>query len=303
MTKKIINIGSLLVAVAFCVAFEGNNNQVQKSDGGPPYNTNAPGDKTCSGSEGANNCHSGGIPDNSGPGTPSILFSGGTVYVPGQTYTITPKIFHSTRNRFGFQIVSLKDSTNTFIGTPILIDTNVTRMQQPTWGTGQDRIYVMHRLAGSYPSIANTGEWTYKWTAPLTNVGNISFYACYNAANNNNTNDPGDQTYWAKITISPSAVGIADINGNNPSITVYPNPAQDFVNLEYIFDKPTFIKADLINIEGKLIQQLIQEHQVSGKYVEKIIFNNVVSSGTYFIRSTIAGREFLKKILIETNRT
>ena len=299
MTKKIINIGSLLVVVALCVAFEGNNNKVQKSDGGPPYNTNAPGDKSCSGAEGANNCHGGGIPDNSGPGTPSILFSGGTVYVPGQTYTITPKIYHSTLMRFGFQIVSLKDSTNMFIGTPTLIDTNLTRMQQPTWGTGQDRKYVMHRLAGSYPSIANTGKWIYKWTAPSTNVGNISFYACYLAANNNNTNDAGDQTYWAKITISPSSVGIAQLNEPNPTISVYPNPAQDFINLTYTFNQPINIKADLINMEGKVIQKLIVEHQVSGEYKEKVEFNETVASGINFVRSTIDGKEFLKKILIK----
>src|SRR5437016_930850 len=106
MTKKFPGIAFLFFTVIISVAFVGNDNQVQKSDGGPPYNTNAPGEKTCSGVEGANSCHSGGIPDNSGPGTPSIVFSGGTTYVPGQTYTITPTIYHPTRNRFGFQIVS-----------------------------------------------------------------------------------------------------------------------------------------------------------------------------------------------------
>ncbi len=297
MTKKLIGIATLFFILIFCAAFIGNDS-VQKSDGGPPYNTNAPGEKTCSGVEGANSCHSGGIPDNSGPGTPSILFSGGTTYVPGQTYTITPKIYHPTRNRFGFQIVSISDNNGAFEGTVSLIDTNKTRMQIPTWGSYQDRNFVMHRLAGSYPTIANTGSWTYKWTAPSANVGNISFYACFNAVNNNNTNDGGDETYYTKITINPSAVGIAEISSDNIRISVYPNPCSEYVYLFYSLTGSTSLKAELINLEGKFAQSLIQEKTVFGLYSEKIELPEV-PVGMYFIKSNVGGKESLQKIYIK----
>ncbi len=300
MAKKIVLIAFFFIVIGASLAFIGDVNKVMKSDGGPPYNTNAPGEKTCSGAEGANGCHSGGIADNSGPATTSIVFSGGTTYVPGQTYTITPTISHPTRNRFGFQIVSLKDSTNLFVGTITLIDTNKTRMQQPTWGSYQDRIFTMHRLAGSYPTSSNTGQWSYKWTAPPFNQGKISFYACFLAANNNNTNDAGDETYYTKITINPATTGmIENKEEEGISVSVYPNPASTFVTLSYIFNKPSIIKSDLINIEGKLVQELIKENLVNGLFKEKIFFNEDVPDGLYFIKNTINDKTVLQKIFIK----
>jgi hypothetical protein len=298
VAKKIVLIAVFFIVIGASLAFIGDGNKTLKSDGGPPYNTNAPGEKTCSGAEGANGCHSGGIPDNSGPATTSIIFSGGTTYVPGQTYTITPTISHPSRNRFGFQIVSLKDSNNLFVGTINLIDTNKTRMQQPTWGSYQDRIFTMHRLAGSYPTSPNTGQWSYKWTAPPYNQGKISFYACFLAANNNNTNDGGDETYYAKITINAATSGIIE-NKETEGISVYPNPASTFVTLSYIFNKPSLIRSDLINIEGKLVQILINEHIANGHFKEKIFFNEDVPDGFYFIKNTINNKAVLQKIIIK----
>jgi hypothetical protein len=298
MANKLVKISSLIVMIALCVAFIGHDN-VHKSAGAPVYVTNAPGEQTCSSPEGTNPCHGGGIPDNSGAGTPSILFSGGTIYVPGQTYTVTAKITHPVSNRFGFEIVSLKDSNNAFVGTLALIDPNKTQTVQPTIGSFLDRIYVTHQLIGTYPTTSHVGLWTYKWTAPPYNVGNISFYACYNAANNNNTNDAGDETYWAKITLTPSAIGIEQVNKNSFNISVYPNPAKDFVNIEYEFNTPANVKADLINIEGKIVQQLIQQHQMQGEYKERVLLNESLSQGIYFVKNTIDGKEFLKKIQIE----
>lgn len=293
MTKKFISISISVVALAFCLAFV-DNDSVQKSDGGPPYNTNAPLEKTCSGSEGANSCHSGGIPDNSGPGTPNILFSGGSVYVPGQTYTITPTITHPTVNRFGFQIVSLQDNNNLFTGTINLLDTAKTRQQQPTWGPGQDRIFVMHRLAGTYPTTPNVGQWSYEWTAPSTSVGNISFYACFNAANNNNTNDPGDQTYWKKITISPSAVGITSLSQNKPYVAVYPSPANEMINIELLNVKVQEVELSIVDVQGRILKKINPENE------KQIIDVSGMENGLYSIIVTENHKMLaLKKVIVQ----
>ncbi len=274
MSKKHFISAVFFVVIIACFSFIGDNTSVLKSDGGPPYNTNAPLEKTCSGIEGANACHSGGIPDNSGPGTPSILFSGGTTYVPGVTYTVTPTITHPNRNRFGFQIVSLTDNNNLFSGTINLLDTAKTRQQQPTWGPGQDRIFVMHRLAGSYPTTPNLGQWSYQWTAPATNVGNISFYACFNAANNDNTNDPGDETYYAKITLTPSAVGIASIDKDALVFSVYPNPASSLITLQSVTKLGTVI---IYNSLGEIVFQ-----KPSSNFKEEIDISGL-PSGNYVV--------------------
>jgi len=288
---------SLVVITAF--SFIGDNYSVYKLDGGPPYNTNAPGEKTCSGTEGVSPCHSGGIPDNSGPGTPLITFSGGSVYVPGQTYTVTVTINHPVSNVFGFQIVSLRDNNNMFTGSINLLDTARTRSQQPTWGSGQDRIFVMHRIAGTTPLTPNQGQWSYEWTAPSSNVGNISFYACMVAGNNNATSDPGDEVYWAKITIGVSAVGITNMDPVELSIRAFPNPASEYVQLNYSLKDPALLEAELIDMSGKHVQQLIEGVQVSATYGQKIYLAPSLAKGIYLVRSRINGKEYLEKLQVQ----
>lgn len=132
-------------------------------------------------------------------------------------------------------------------------------------------------------------------TVALRNIDNT----CYLAANNNNTNDSGDETYWKKITITPSNIGIANINGNNPNFSISPIPANEFINLTFVLNGSAVIKTDLMNIEGKIIQGLIQEQVIHGSFNQKILFNEAIRSGIYFVRSNIDGKESLKKIVIE----
>ncbi len=295
MTRKLLSTGSICIIMAFCFAFVGNDSSIAKLDGGPPYNTNAPSEKTCSGPEGTNACHSGGIPDNSGPGSPTILFSGGSVYVPGQTYTVTARIAHPVSNTFGFQIVSLRDNNNLFAGSAInLLDTAKTRQQQPTWGPGQDRIFIMHRIAGVPATTPNVGQWSYEWTAPLTNQGNISFYACFNAGNGNNLNDSGDETYWAKITISPSAVGISSTD-NGITFSTYPNPANEVLHVEIADSKAKDISIGILNLEGKIVKKI----EVAA-CKEEIDLRDM-EAGVYFVLVNDVNNKLLaaKKMLVQ----
>lgn len=297
MTNKLFKIAGLGVAVAMCISFAGNEN-TQKSAGAPMCVTNAPGEQTCSGKEGTKSCHSGGIADNSGPGTPSILFSGGSIYVPGETYTITAMINHPISNRFGFEMVSLKDSNNAFTGSIALIDPTKTQTEQSATCSFPDRVYVTHQLAGTYPTTTHLGQWTYQWTAPSYNAGNISFYACFLAADNNNTNDPGDETYWKKITITPSAVGIAENKSGNIHVAVYPNPCSEYVYLCYYLYQPVSVKAELLSTEGKLVQTLISERNASGSYTEKVAIQDL-PKGMYLIRSTVGKREKVDRVYLQ----
>jgi hypothetical protein len=293
--KSFLSLAALVVILA-CCAFMGDSDAVLKLDGGPPYNTNAPSEKTCSGGEGTSACHSGGIPDNSGPGSPSITFSGGSVYVPGQTYTVTVTITHPVYDRFGFQIVSLQDNNNLFAGTVTVLDTTRNRSQQPTWGPGQDRVFVMHRIAGTSPVAPNTGQWAYRWQAPSTNVGNISFYACCLAGNNNGQNDSGDETYSTKITISPSAIGISQPAVPAFGLTVYPNPASDFIQLDFSLPEACTVQADLLDMSGRIVQTLVPRRPGSVSLSERVQIQNGLAAGLYLVRTRVDEKEYLKKV-------
>ncbi len=286
-----------VVTIIFLTSFDSLD--VMKSNGGPPYNTKAPGEKTCSGVEGSNSCHSGGIADNAGTATKSITFSGGTNYIAGQTYTVTVSISHPSRNRFGFQIVSLKNGSNANIGTVALTDTNRTRSQIPTYGSYQTRNYVMHILGGSY-GTSNACTWSYSWTAPSTNQGAITFYACLMAANGNNTNDSGDQTYYTQLTINPSITGVfEDNNENSNDIIIYPNPVKNSFTINYKLTKPSLFKAELLDAQGKLVQLLYNNDKANGTINEKITLSENSSPGFYFVKFSIDNKEQLKKIIVQ----
>jgi len=154
------------------------------------YVTGAPGDQgTCA------NCHTS-VPNNQ-QSSINIDFNNGLLaYQPGQTYNVSVTVTGSTINKYGFQMTSLKNSTNTKSGKFI-----------PSLGT--DTFYI--QLAGS-PGVfrryieqntAGTGAWNIQWTAPTSNVGPITFYAAGNAAQFP-TGATGDKPCTGSLIIHPA---------------------------------------------------------------------------------------------------
>jgi hypothetical protein len=300
MKKNTLIVGLVFLSAAGFISFSVSNNDsphsALKSMGGPPYNTNAPGEKTCSGVEGASPCHSGGIPDNSGPASVSIISSGGMMYVPGQTYTITPTITHASRTRFGFQLTVLRTSNNANAGDIQITDTTNTWSQFPTYGSYQTREYALHKKPGTYFS-STTGSWSFKWQAPATNVGNIKMYACFNAANNNNT-ETGDECYFTTLTLTPSMTGLNEPKNLSAEINIFPNPAEEYFNLEIDADQSGDITVELYSLEGKKVQDLFRKNIVGGKLSENIYLDNRIQPGVYFIKTSLADRVSLKKLVV-----
>lgn len=302
MKKTTLTIYLLFISaigmISFSVINTDSPHSVMKSMGGPPYNTNAPGEKTCSGIEGASPCHSGGIPDNTGPATCSIISSGGTMYVPGQTYTITPTITHATRMRFGFQLTARRASNNANTGnlTVPIADTANMWTQFPGYGSCQTCEFIMHKKVATY-FLSTTGSWSFTWTAPSSNVGNIKMYACFNAANNDNA-ETGDEIYYTTLTLTPSATGVNEQNIFASSITISPNPAQDFFNLKMDLEEQGKISADLYSVDGKLIRKCFEKYVYSGKFNEKIVLNQIIPQGIYFLKISTGEKIAVKKIIL-----
>lgn len=259
-----------------------------KGAGGPPYNTNAPGEKTCSGTEGTSPCHSGGIADNTGPATSSIISTGGTTYVPGQTYTITCSITHATRTEFGFQSSVRQVSNNGPAGNIVVTDAIKTWLHPVTYGNCQTCQFICHKAAGiSFPS--KTGSWQYSWTAPASNVGNVTIYGCFNATNNDNAGT-GDEVYYTSLTLTASTVGINELEFLS-AINISPNPSTgEFFVTTTTGDQKEF---DVFNVQGKLVT-----HLSSSEEVNKFDLKNR-PKGLYFIKISIGDKSTVKKIIIE----
>lgn len=259
-----------------------------KSAGGPVNNTNAPAEKTCSGTEGTNACHSGSIPDNTGPATTSITSSGGTMYVPGQTYTITCSITHATRTRFGFQCTARRLSNNSVGGNIVVTDATNTWLHPTNFAACTSCQYICHKLAGTYFN-STTGSWTFNWDAPSSNIGNVRFYACFNAANND-TKSTGDEIYYTTLTLTPSATGISEEELFSQQTAIFPNPSSgefSIVNEENNIDR-----IELFDIAGKRVgEKNISRNKSSWKAS--------VPAGVYFIRVYSGAKSAVKKMVID----
>ena len=132
------------------------------ASGPPAARTGAPGEQTCT------QCHNGTL--NSGAGSVAIL-GVPDVYTPGETYTLTVRVSHPDRRRWGFQITAL-DSASHGVGTFGLVNRNITRLVN---GTGQQagRVYIEHTTNGTFQGQTQNAEWEMKWTAPATDVGRV----------------------------------------------------------------------------------------------------------------------------------
>lgn len=161
------------------------------STGPDPGLTGAPGEETCA------SCHSGG-----GPGGMLAITGVPGNYAADQEYNITVTLTQAGRLRFGFQATVI-DAAGRRAGTLIITDNARTQLFTGTIG-GNQRTYVEHTFTGTVPSAPGQGSWSFRWRAPATSVGSVTFYVAGNAANGDATNF-GDTIYTTNAQSQPAA--------------------------------------------------------------------------------------------------
>ena len=215
MTTRLFKIsllaaGMLLVFYSFNFTSKpvhANSSGPEASLTGAPAFGSIPAEDTCTG------CH-GGPALNSGPGLLKVLGLPSS-YTPGQDYTVTVSLNQASRLRYGFQVTAL-DATGKPAGTLTVTDTTAT--QSVTGMVGSfTRTYIEQTSSGYTATSANQRDWSFKWTAPATRVGKITFYAAGNAANGTGSSS-GDFIYNVSAAMTPSVVSVssADYNSANP---------------------------------------------------------------------------------------
>lgn len=228
-----------------------------KSSGSPLENG-----KTCT------QCHGGTA--NSGSG--NLTISTDATYMTGMTHTISVSINEEMSSKFGFQAIAV-DENDMAVGTF-------------TAGTGQEVYsedgadYIQH----STPS--STGQFTFDWKAPDSDVGDITIYVAGNASDGDNKTD-GDLIYASTFTMTSDATGI-----NTPKaekVNVYPNPsngqfAVDFGNLD-------IDNVDIFNLAGELVYS-------NSNVVSSIQLNNL-DHGIYLLKAQSGANTLTKKVVVK----
>ncbi len=167
-----------------------NSNVLAFSFNPPDEKTGAPNEGTCL------DCHVGNDLNASGG---SLMLTVPQVYTPGQVYDIMVNLSRSGQSRWGFQMTALNEN-NVRAGTFATADGNT----QLT----ETNKYIEHTSAGTAAGKRNSNQWTFKWTAPNIDVGQITFYAAGNAANNAD-GTAGDYIYTQSETSDAPAYGVS----------------------------------------------------------------------------------------------
>ncbi len=228
--KKSMLISVLLVATIAFLSFDFFSNSSFLSGGGaaPGYAGDpAGGNKTCT------SCHSG--PDATFISeliTSDIPAEG---YTPNTSYSITATVAGSGHSKFGFE-VSAQDSIGTFVGV-----LNATSPVTKLVGTGNN--YITHTSDGT--SGVSTKSWTFDWTSPAEETGDITFFAAF-IVSNANLNTSGDTVYTSTLDISEIEIVGIDKGAFMENISVYPNPASDVISIKVSDNVPgqTFTLVD-----------------------------------------------------------
>lgn len=231
---------------------------------GDPYN----GNKDCT------NCHSGTATTISGLITTDIPSSG---YVPGTVYNITTSKSSPSILDFGFQTTA-QNLAGVQIGTLAPLDATT---QVKLLGSV---IYI--NQTGSSNTGNGSKSWTYKWTAPVTGSGPVTFYGTFLEGDGGGTG--GDKTYLSTTTISESTVGITQLT-SGANINIYPTISKGSFTVDVSNGNYSI---QIYNLTG---EQVYSKNTITG--IEKINLN--VTTGLYFVNIKQDNKNTIKKIVIQ----
>ena len=235
------------------------------SGGRDAGNTGSPGDggNTCAA------CHSGGNFGLSPTITTNIPASG---YELNTTYNIT--VMGGASPAAGFQLTAEETGSNGKVGTF-------------TAGSGS-------RLTGSGNAVTHSNSsnssWSFTWTAPSTDQGEIKFYAAVNAANGNGGTSGDEIATTSSTVISNAVLGISD--AKRIDFEMFPNPASDNVTIQL----PSSIESAEVEFYDYL-GRLSLTKKVSN--IDNKVFVNDLTSGIYILKvvanDKVGTQKFIKK--------
>ena len=247
--------------------------------GSPVGKTGAPGETSCT------SCHSGSAQSGAGENA-FVLFNASatpvTGYVPGQSYAVSVSM-NSNPSKKGFQATAL-DINGNMAGTFTAgLNTSI---------SGTTKKYANHK---STSNNAATTAWLWAWTAPSTNVGDVTFYLATNKANGNNTNS-GDVIYLSQHIIGSTAGIDEEIVNNN--LVIGSNPEKDQIQMGFDALSSESLFFNLVDATGKSVFTKDLGITSIGKNKHAIQLPNELKSGVYFVHLFIGNKAIDKKIIL-----
>lgn len=241
----------LLAPAVITLFFAGTN----FSGGTPGGKTGSPGDggSTCT------DCHSGTATPVEGWISSDIPTLG---YEVGETYTITAEAMEDGVSKFGFELTA-EDASGNKVGTFAVVN-GETQL-------ANSNASVTHTSSGT--SGTNSKTWTMEWTAPATDIGEVTFYGAFNATNGNGGTS-GDMVFTSMMSVDESSVGFGEELAV-AEFTFGPNPSFGNVQANHQYNSA---QINIIDLSGKTVFSV--NSYISGSAIDLSSLN----SGVYFIQ-------------------
>lgn len=277
MKKRIV----LLSMVAFAI-FSMSSTFVKKENG-RAGNVGSPGENTCN----ASFCHNS-FPTNSGPGSISIQTDvPSNQYQLNTSYTITVTVRQPSIGLFGFACEILTPS-NTNAGTMTITDAVRT---QTLVAVSNSRRSATHRLDGGLSP--DSAVFTFDWTSPATNIGNITLYAAGNAAN-----DDGDElldyVYTANQILTPAPGLSVEEDGVLNSFRIIAGGENTPTTIKFDLLKESSFAFAIHSLDGKMFYSIPAQNKEIGEHSILVPSSNM-NSGIYIATITINNKSYTQK--------
>lgn len=261
-------------------------------DTGKAGRTGSPGESTCTG------CHTG-SPLNDGTG--SVVISSpdlGTTweYMTGDTYTINVTVSRLGNPLFGFGFESLTGTTPAQNAGTLLVTNSSTHILSATVST-VSRKNMVHTFNGGVAQDSKT--FTFKWIAPTTNVGNVTFYCTGNAADASTTKF-GDHIYSTTQVVTPAfGAGISDNPVTKGDFSVFPNPASENIFVNYNCPLGQQVDFTLLTLDGKSVGAPFTFDGTGAATTSALNLPSDLAKGVYLLRMETASEIRIHKVIVE----
>lgn len=285
LTRPLLFIFSCVSIIALSFS-----NSFTNSAQAPTGFTGAPGEGSCS----QTGCHVG----NSGTNIPNVLNLGSSGMINGITpntqYNLTITLGNNA-SKYGFSLTAL-DGSNNGAGT-----FQVTSANNSVTDTSNGRSYLSHLNATSFNAFAG------KWTSPATIPSELKFYLAANRSNDDGTN-AGDQIilnqynfdFTSNTFVLEGTVGVEPINVDDATeVTMFPNPVQGDLNLIFTNGEFQNVKAEIYNLNGQLVKELMNEELSSGSHDRSFNVGGELNTGMYLVKMYMGEQSYFKKIMVQ----
>lgn len=216
-------------------------------------------------------------------------------YVPGTTYHMTCTVERSGVSLFGMGLEALT-SGNQNAGTLVISDNTSTQIKSATVQS-VSRKNVVHKLNGGASN--NAKAFSFDWQAPASDVGNVTFYFAGVAANGDGQEDVGDYVYTgSQVVTTATNTGMEEGASERVSLSVYPNPVVDVLNIGYVLAAAGEVQVALYDRSGQLVQDLLRVERRPGRHMEMLNGLSSLPAGVYLLRIKLDDRVETRSVLL-----